>query len=155
MSVDRRKREHRSTKTLIVVRVNTEKSEELQIFFRNINGFSKCYCTSRGNPHEILEVYFNRKLRQPEDILLRRGISRRNAKIVDDFPEKELRKHENKIKLRNSFIYFCVTYFSSLTGMITVSPTIGADVDVIQSVLLSLIPAVASFFTRLKLELKI
>ena len=50
-------------RTLIVVKVPLEGSDELQQFFREITGFHKCYAVLRTNPSETLEVWFKRKLR--------------------------------------------------------------------------------------------
>lgn len=84
------------------------------------------------------------------------AINRRNWKVVDTLIEKQnkINPHTKKI-LRNSAIYFGITYLSSLGGIQFFSPQLGVTIEAIQTLILSLIPAASAFLTRLAVELRI
>lgn len=125
---------------------------------KEVSSYKTSYIvTPSTNPEGIVEVeaiFSDLDDRQKKYLI--NAINRRNWKVVDTLIEKQnkINPHTKKI-LRNSAIYFGITYLSSLGGIQFFSPQLGVTIEAIQTLILSLIPAASAFLTRLAVELKI
>ena len=125
---------------------------------REVAGFKKLYqITSSPSPDAVVgvEIIFSNLASESKKYLYNM-IKRRGGQVVGELAENQpLINAESKRVLRNSAIYFGLTYLPSIAGISIISPQFGITIEFFQVLILGLPPAASAFLTRLALELRI
>ena len=145
-------------KHLFEIEIQKNKIGSLRKTLRSVPGFKQIYAVTKSSDPEGLvtaEIQFN-SISKDSKKYLENMIKRRGGKVVDSLAERKPRINaENRRLLRNSLIYFVLTFVPGFSGIAMISPSLGISLEFTNAVLLAIPPAVTAFFTRLAIELKI
>lgn len=131
----------------------------LKKILKNVPGFRDFFKTTKGvNPEDKVNVgIVFTQLDKNKEKSLKKTMERRGAKIIENIGERNPRiTANNKRLLRNSSLYFTVAYLPGIIGIPVIGVNaLGINIEFASALLLSLPPALMTFFTKMIIDLKI
>ncbi|MDQ3966775.1 MAG: hypothetical protein M3275_00085 [Thermoproteota archaeon] len=138
-----------SRETHIGIEIEKDRIEDIKLFLESIPGYQEAYPTTKPNPSGLvrLEVHYNTRFSYWKKREIKREIKGRDGKIVGIL---DLGDNPPRISQRDKDMLF----HSMLLAIMAFIPTLGgalelASLDIVKSIVVSLIAALSAFFARI------
>lgn len=146
-------------KLQLTVKINLTDLPALRRFLGNVEGYDNFYVIKKeGNKPDVVvrgDVWF-KDMKKGREKKVRNSIEDKGGEIISNFSEDSERfSIKTKKSIRNSFIYFGITYFSSISGIALVGTSMTIPIESVNILVMGLVPGGGAFLTRLALELKL
>lgn len=143
----------------LTVKINFIDLPALRRFLGNVEGYDNFYITKKeGKKPDVIitgDVWFN-NMKKGREKKIRNSIKDKCGEITSKFSEDSERfSIKTKKSIRNSFIYFGITYFTSISGIAIIGSGTTLPIESVNMFIMALAPSGGAFLTRLALELKL
>ena len=147
-----------NNKLHLEIEIKSKDLPNLRKFLNEVEGFEKFYPLDKSTGPESLigaDLWF-KSIGGKRKKKLRKSIEAKHATITVEYSEDADRfSKQTQKSIRNSLIYFCITYFASISGISLIAPGVGVPLETLDTFFMGIPAGLGAFFSRLAIEFRI